>query len=120
MIQNHSQQNQGSMKVTLKRSPIGCTQSQRATLNSLGLKRLHQTIYGKDEPALRGQLRKVQHLIQVEFFGPDAGPSPKKKKGEVKGTETRAKDRSAKGVVGVEGSGRSGGGTVGSSMGGGR
>ena len=56
------------MKVTLKRSSIGCTASQRATLNSLGLRRLHHSICGKDHPALRGQLRKIQHLIQVEIL----------------------------------------------------
>lgn len=55
-----------SFKVTLKRSLIGCTQRQRDTVRCLGLSRRHQTASVNDTPANRGQILKVQHLVEVE------------------------------------------------------
>ena len=52
--------------VTLVRSPIGYTKNQKKTVLALGLRRMHQTIEHKDTPALRGMIRKVEHLVQVE------------------------------------------------------
>lgn len=54
------------IRVTLVRSPIGYTKDQRATANALGLRRLHQTVEHLDSPALRGMIRKIVHLVQVE------------------------------------------------------
>ncbi len=55
--------------VTLVKSPIGYTKDQKATVLALGLRRMHQTIEHKDTPALRGMIRKVIHLLQVEEVG---------------------------------------------------
>lgn len=55
-----------SFKVTLKRSLIGCTQSQRETIRCLGLQRRQQTATVNDTPANRGQILKVQHMLDVE------------------------------------------------------
>jgi large subunit ribosomal protein L30 len=52
-------------KITLKRSLIGCTQDQKDTVRCLGLRKIHQTVEVKDNPAQRGQILKVQHLIDV-------------------------------------------------------
>ena len=52
--------------VTLVRSPIGYTKDQKETVRALGLRRMHQTVEHKDNPALRGMIRKVVHLIRVE------------------------------------------------------
>ena len=52
--------------VTLVRSPIGYTKDQKATVLALGLRRMHQTIEHKDTPAVRGMIRKIIHLVQVE------------------------------------------------------
>ena len=52
--------------VTLVRSPIGYTKDQKATVLALGLRRMHQTIEHKDTPAVRGMIRKIIHLLQVE------------------------------------------------------
>lgn len=54
------------IRVTLVRSPIGYTKDQRATANALGLRRLHQTVEHKDSPTLRGMIRKIIHLVQIE------------------------------------------------------
>lgn len=53
-------------KVTLQRSLIGCTKTQIDTVHCLGLKKRHQTVSIKDNPANRGQIFKVQHLVDVE------------------------------------------------------
>ena len=55
-----------TIKVTLVRSPIGYTKDQKDTAKALGLRRLHQTVEHKDNPALRGMIRKIIHLVQVE------------------------------------------------------
>jgi large subunit ribosomal protein L30 len=55
-----------TIKVTLVRSPIGYTKDQKETAKALGLRRLHQTVEHKDTPALRGMVRKIIHLVQVE------------------------------------------------------
>ena len=52
--------------VTLVRSPIGYTKDQKQTVLALGLRRMHQTIEHRDTPALRGMIRKVQHLVRVD------------------------------------------------------
>ena len=55
--------------VTLVRSPIGYTKDQKQTVLALGLRRMHQTIEHQDTPALRGMIRKVEHLVKVEKVG---------------------------------------------------
>jgi large subunit ribosomal protein L30 len=54
------------IRVTLVRSPIGYAKDQKATVLALGLRRLHQTIEHRDNPALRGMIQKVIHLVKVE------------------------------------------------------
>ena len=58
--------NEKTVLVTLVRSPIGYTKDQKQTVLALGLRRMHQTIEHKDTPALRGMIRKVEHLVQIE------------------------------------------------------
>jgi len=55
-----------TIRVTLVHSPIGYTKDQRATARALGLRRLNQTVEHKDNPALRGMVQKIIHLVQVE------------------------------------------------------
>lgn len=55
----------GKLQVTQVRSGIGHSQSMRATLEALGLKHPHHSVVHQDSPALRGQLKKVRHLITV-------------------------------------------------------
>ncbi|MBQ9614940.1 MAG: 50S ribosomal protein L30 [Selenomonadaceae bacterium] len=54
------------VKVTLKRSLIGRPETQRRTVRSLGLHKTNSVVELPDNPAIRGQLHKVRHLIQVE------------------------------------------------------
>lgn len=55
-----------TIRVTLVRSPIGYTKDQKATVKALGLRRLHQTVEQKDNPAVRGMIQKIIHLVQIE------------------------------------------------------
>ena len=61
-----NEKNEKTVFVTLVRSPIGYTKDQKQTVLALGLRRMHQTIEHKDTPALRGMIRKVIHLVQIE------------------------------------------------------
>ena len=54
------------LRITWKRSTIGYRQDQAATIRSLGLKRLHQTVERPDTPVVRGMVHKVRHLVQVQ------------------------------------------------------
>lgn len=55
-----------SFKVTLKRGLMGTTQDQRDAVRCLGLSRINSSNVIKDNPANRGQIYKVQHLVEVE------------------------------------------------------
>ena len=54
------------LKITQTGSPIRRDKTQRATLVGLGLNKLSRTIEVEDTPEVRGQVRKVQHLVSVE------------------------------------------------------
>jgi large subunit ribosomal protein L30 len=58
--------NDRTLRVTLVRSPIGYSKDQKRTVQALGLRRMHQTVEHKDNPAVRGMIRKVIHLVRVE------------------------------------------------------
>ncbi|PIS10324.1 MAG: 50S ribosomal protein L30 [Bdellovibrio sp. CG10_big_fil_rev_8_21_14_0_10_47_8] len=52
--------------VTLKKGLSRCSHSQRATIAALGLRKRHQSVEVADNPANRGQVFKIQHLVDVE------------------------------------------------------
>ena len=54
------------LKITLVRSTIGCKPKQRQTVEALGLKKLHATVTQKDNPAIRGMVYRVRHLVEVK------------------------------------------------------
>ena len=53
-------------KVTLIKSTIGCTVTQKETVRCLGLRRIRHSVLVNDTPANRGQIYKVQHLVDVQ------------------------------------------------------
>lgn len=55
-----------TLKVTLRRSVIGQKPKTKATVESLGLRRIRQTVEHPDSPTVRGMLHKVRHLVEVE------------------------------------------------------
>jgi large subunit ribosomal protein L30 len=56
------------LRITWKKSWIGYERDQRATIRSLGLRRLHQTVERQDTPIIRGMVHKVRHMVLVERF----------------------------------------------------
>jgi large subunit ribosomal protein L30 len=54
------------LKITLVRSGIGRPKKHKQVLIGLGLTALHRTVIREDRPEVRGMIRKVQHLVQVE------------------------------------------------------
>ncbi|HEV2066076.1 MAG TPA: 50S ribosomal protein L30 [Thermomicrobiales bacterium] len=56
----------GQLKITLVRSVIGRPHDQERTVRSLGLRRVNQSVVRPDQPAIRGMVHKVQHLVNVE------------------------------------------------------
>lgn len=55
-----------TLKVTLRRSLIGEKPKTRATIESLGLRRIRQSVEHPDSATVRGMLHKVRHLVDVE------------------------------------------------------
>ncbi len=54
------------LNVTLKRSLIGEKPKTRATVASLGLRKIRQTVEHDDTPDVRGMIHRVRHLVEVE------------------------------------------------------
>ena len=55
-----------TLKVTLKKSVIGCKKDQIATVEALGLKKIRDVKEHADTPQIRGMINKVSHLLTVE------------------------------------------------------
>ncbi len=55
-----------TLKITLVRSTIGEKPKTRATVESLGLRKLHQTVERPDTPDVRGMVFRAKHLLDVE------------------------------------------------------
>ena len=54
------------LRITYAKSAIGYNVKQKATIQALGLKRLHQVVEHSDTPVIRGMVNKVAHLVRVE------------------------------------------------------
>jgi large subunit ribosomal protein L30 len=57
---------ENKLKITLVKSAIGYQQRQKRTLRALGLRRINQSVYHDDTPAIRGMINAVGHLVTVE------------------------------------------------------
>ena len=54
------------IKVTLVKSTIGAIPKHKATVEALGLHKLHQTVELPDNAAVKGMIQQVRHLVKVE------------------------------------------------------
>ncbi|HEX4965732.1 MAG TPA: 50S ribosomal protein L30 [Thermoanaerobaculia bacterium] len=55
-----------TIKIRQVRSGIGTKKGHREVLRSLGLRRLHHEVERADTPAVRGMVKKVEYLLEVE------------------------------------------------------
>ncbi|MDD4519230.1 MAG: 50S ribosomal protein L30 [Limnochordia bacterium] len=53
------------LRITLVKSSVGRNKDQKATLEALGLRKLGMTVTKPDNPAVRGMLTKVGHLVEI-------------------------------------------------------
>ena len=53
------------LKVTLRKSIIGMSPKQEATVRSLGLRHINQSATHDDTPTIRWMIHHVQHAVQV-------------------------------------------------------
>jgi large subunit ribosomal protein L30 len=56
----------GTLKITLKKSTIGEKPKTRATVESLGLRKIRQSVERPDTPDVRGMVFRAKHLLDVE------------------------------------------------------
>jgi large subunit ribosomal protein L30 len=54
------------LKITLVGSRIGTNPKQRENLKGLGLRRIGQSRVLENTPAVRGMVKKVLHLVEVQ------------------------------------------------------
>ncbi len=54
------------LKIKLVKSTIACKKDQVATVRALGLGKLNSEVVKEDNPAIRGMIFKVKHLVKVE------------------------------------------------------
>jgi large subunit ribosomal protein L30 len=55
----------GHLKIKWTKSYICCTDDVRATIKSLGFRRLYEEKTVKNTPEIRGMVKKVMHLVTV-------------------------------------------------------
>lgn len=54
------------LEITLKRSIIGKKEDQVKTAQTLGLKKVNDSVVREDSPAVRGMVNKVSHMVTVK------------------------------------------------------
>ena len=54
------------VKITQIKSKIGSTKRQRATLETLGLRRINHSVERESTPEVMGLVEKVRHLVKIE------------------------------------------------------
>ncbi len=54
-----------TLRVTLRKSTIGLSPKQAATVKALGLRRMNQSATHEDSATVRGMVAKVAHVLQV-------------------------------------------------------
>jgi large subunit ribosomal protein L30 len=54
------------LKVTLKHSTIACSENQRLNVIGLGLRKVGHSRLLENTPAVRGMVKKVLHLVDVQ------------------------------------------------------
>lgn len=55
-----------TLKITQVKSSIGARPEHKATLATLGLRKINQTVEREDSPTVRGMIHSINHLVRVE------------------------------------------------------
>ena len=54
------------LKITQTKSTIACLKNHIANIQALGLRHVGDTVIKEDNPAVRGMIFKVKHMVKVE------------------------------------------------------
>ena len=54
------------LRITKVKSGIGYKPKAKATLEALGLKKIHQSVEHSDSPQIRGMINVISYLLEVE------------------------------------------------------
>ena len=54
------------VRITLRKSPIGFSKDQKQTIVALGLRKREQSVEHDESPTVRGMIKKVAHLVDVQ------------------------------------------------------
>ena len=65
MAKKSENENSGKIKIQYYRSVIGYSRKQKDMIKSLGMTKLNQTVERPDNPAMRGIVAKVPHLLRI-------------------------------------------------------
>lgn len=55
-----------TVKIKLVKSTIGSKPMHKKTVQALGLRKIGQVVEKQDNPQMRGMVKKVEHLVEVE------------------------------------------------------
>ncbi|GAB3072688.1 50S ribosomal protein L30 [Corynebacterium aquatimens] len=67
-----------ALKITLHHGKVGQKPITRRNLESLGLRKIGQSVIKRDNEATRGMILRVRHLVDVEEVADSELPAPKK------------------------------------------
>jgi large subunit ribosomal protein L30 len=65
MMRKKAEKTNKKLRIRQIRSIIGGTEKQKAVLKSLGLKKMNQEVVHPANPAIRGMVNKIPHLLSV-------------------------------------------------------
>ena len=54
------------LRITWKKSSIGYNKNQQKVVVALGLRSLNHVVEHDDSPQIRGMVKKIEHLLEVE------------------------------------------------------
>ena len=66
LIKEETKMAEKNLKITLVKSPIGAVPKHRATVEAMGLTKMHKTVIMPDNASTRGMIQKVGYMLKVE------------------------------------------------------
>ncbi|MBX7151159.1 50S ribosomal protein L30 [bacterium] len=69
------------LKITQVRSLNGAMEKHRATVRTLGLRKIGQTVYHNDTPQIRGMVESVRYIVSCESVNEKPKAQPKAEAG---------------------------------------
>ncbi|MBC77052.1 MAG: 50S ribosomal protein L30 [Halobacteriovoraceae bacterium] len=54
-----------TITIKLKKSPISCTEKQKANVRGLGLRKIGSVSTLENTPSVRGMIKKIIHMVEI-------------------------------------------------------